>query len=147
MILNTAARYFTDTDCIQVGIIVQNDDRTSAAAKLQSGTVEILHGTTAVVSEQFDRRHKVMWFADGSTTPVDQGNFLFLYHHPPMQKNARVRVSVTLTGSLSATQVVNIDAESSDKRRSWLNPSLAGLPATEYPDDGTVPIRAPENIE
>lgn len=133
MILETKARYFGATDSIQVAVVVQEDDATSAASSLLSGTVEILHGDTAMFTEQFSAEHVALWF-DGDTNyevPEDRGEFYFFLHHPPVQQNINARVTVLLQGDRTATQKVPVDAQLVDAK-DWQNPALKGRDQIAY---------------
>ncbi len=142
MILETRARYYGATESIQVAVLVQEDDMTSAADSLVSGTVEILHGDAAMFTENFTADHRVLWF-DGDTnydTPEDRGQFYFFLHHPPVEQNMNARVTVTLQGDRTATQKVPIDAQTVDPG-DWQNPALKGRDPIEYDKDPEFPYR------
>ena len=141
MILETKARYFGGTDSIQVAILLQEDDYSSAAGKVTSGTVEILHTNAAMFSEQFSAEHRVLSF-DGDTnyeTAEDTGLFYFFLHHPPVQQNMHARVSVTLSDDRTAVQKVPIDAQLVET--DWQNPELPGRDTIEYDRDPDFPYR------
>ncbi|KKN20144.1 hypothetical protein LCGC14_0938550 [marine sediment metagenome] len=145
MILETKARYFGAIDSIQVAVVLQEDDRSSAAPLLTSGTVEVLHGNAPMFTEQFSAEHRVLMF-DGDTnydTAEDQGLFYLFVMHPPVQQNMFARVTVTLSDDRTASQKVPIDAllVGDDD---WQNPELPGREVIDHERDPDFPYRAQE---
>lgn len=144
MILETKARYFGNTDSLQVAILLQEDDYTSAAGKLTEGTVEIMHINAVMFTEQFLPEHKVMTFGGDTNYDVatDEGSFYFFVHHPPVQQNMYARVTVTLSDDRTASQKVPIDAQLTST--DWQNPELPGRETIEYDRDPDFPYREQE---
>jgi len=142
MILETRARYFGSTDSVQVAILLQEDDLTSAAEMLQLGTVEVLHGKTTMFSETFEAKHRVMWFEDENyDVPEDRGLFYFFLHHPPVKQNMNVRVSVTMSDARSARQKVAIDIAQDMGNGAWQNPLLGGRGGQNFEESPDFPYR------
>lgn len=143
MILETQARYFGQNDCVQIAIVLQEDDGTSAADKLKTGTVELLHGNTAMFSEELTADHKVL-FMDNDPNygdPQDTGQFYFFIHHPAVQGNMNARVSVEMSDSRTASQKVEVDVQHG---RNWNNPAVKGLDPVEFDRDAEFPYREQE---
>lgn len=142
MVLETRARYFGTTDSVQVAILLQEDDLTSAAEKLQLGTVEVLHGSSTMFTETFEAKHRVMWFEDENyETPEDRGLFYFFLHHPPVKQNMNVRISVTMSDDRTASQKVAIDVAQDMDATAWQNPRLGGHTATLFEEAPDFPYR------
>lgn len=140
MILEATAKYFTLPDSIQVAILVLEDDYVSAAPKITTGTVQILQGEVSMFTETFDRQHTVLW-TDPSVSE-DRGQFYFFLHHPPIQQNMQVRVTIQLSDGRHASQTIPIDITSSDVEHDvWQNPALAGRATIQYPKDPSFPTR------
>ena len=140
MILETAAKYFSLPDSIQVAISVQEDDYTSAAAKVVNGTVQILHNDIVMFTEHFDRQHVVLW--TDTEIPEDRGQFFFFLHHPPIQQHMQAKVTVVLHDDRTATQTVLVDATSTEVDPNvWQNPALAGRATINFPKDPSFPTR------
>ena len=139
MILVCRSAYDGHTDSIQVAVIVQNDDGTSAASEVQSGTVEVLsHGTT-MFSEDFNSDHKMIWYDPNDGSEEDRGNFYFFLHHPPIQKDLSTRVTVNLVGDRVLKQKVDVDVDAEPNTHKWQNPALSGRDAIVFDVDPTFP--------
>ena len=142
MILETRARYFGYTDSVQVAILLQEDDCTSAAEKLRLGTVEVLHGNTTMFTDTFEAKHRVMWFEDENyDTPEDRGLFYFFLHHPPVKQNMNVRVSVVLSDNRTARQKVAIDVAQDMDNGAWQNARPAQREAPAFEENPAFPYR------
>jgi len=146
VILATRARYFGPTDAIQVAILVQEDDSTSAAKKVKAGRIEILdHGTT-MFSEEFTGRQHVLWF-EGDTNydaAEDRGQFYFFLHHPPVGQNLEARVTVTLADARTATERVPIDYQNDLDSTDWQNPALPNRDPIKFDREAGFPHRGQE---
>ncbi len=141
MILEAIASYFALPDSIQVAVIVQEDDGTTVAPKVVTGTVAILHGDAAMVSETFTANHRVYWI-NGTEEPEDRGQFYFFFHHPQVRVNMKARVNVTLADGRTASQTIDIDSTSADIASDvWQNPVLSGRPVIQYDRDEHFPVR------
>jgi len=142
MILETRARYFGGADNIQVAILLQEDDYTSAAPSLKTGTVQILQGSSVAFAEQFTAEHKVLRYDGDVNYDVgeDKGEFYFFVHHPQAQQNLSAKISVEMGDGRTATQTVPIDAQVSDPEE-WQNPQLSGHDPVEFPKDTDFPYR------
>lgn len=142
MILAVWARYFGPADCVQVSIVLQEDDYSSAAAKLREGTVKIMQGNDPMYTETFNALDRLYDF-DGDTNydnVTDTGKFIFLFYHPPIQHNMAVQVDVTLADDRTSTKRVNIEVE--DDEEKWHNPFFEGRTPVEVERDPTgVPYR------
>jgi hypothetical protein len=130
MILQCRAEYESKTDSIQVGILVQEDDATSASSLVKQGIVEILQGNVAAITETFTADHKVWLHESGAFE--DFGHFYFFVLHPRTQRNMSVRVAVELSDGRSATTKVPIEVTQDPEKDAWQNPALASRGPTTY---------------
>lgn len=147
MILEVKARYFGLTDSIQVAILLQEDDYTSAAAKLKTGTVEILRGGNVIYpAEQLAPDYRVYTYGGDVNydSAEDQGYFYCFFLHPQQRTNLHCRVSVELSDGRNTSQKVAIDVEPSLGTTAWQNPALARRDPIEFDKDPDFPYRAQE---
>ena len=139
MILACRAQYDAHTDSVQVAAIVQDDSGVSLTASVQSGTVEILDGNTTMFSESFSATHRVVQYDADENTITDKGNFYFFLHHPPIQRNLSARITVNLTGGITAAQKVDIEVNRDPEPNAWQNPALSGREAGVFVKDPSFP--------
>lgn len=143
MIVATRARFFGQTDSIQVAFLVQEDDGTSAAPLVSVGTIDILSGETAVFTEEFTGAHRVLWWEGDQNYDVaeDRGQFYFFLHHPQQQRNLNARVTVTLSDGRTATDRVPVDVQQDTDGTDWQNPALSGREQINFEREPDFPYR------
>lgn len=129
-----------------MSIAVQEDDQTSAANKLKSGLVEILHGETVMLNGEFASEHVVLVEVEKDTDQlVDKGYFYAFVFHPPAQRNMTARTSVELLDGRTATETVPVEVSAGTTEIDWQNPELPGRGTEEFEEDPmTLPYRDKE---
>lgn len=147
MILAVRARYFGPVDSLQVALVVQEDDRTSAAPKVREGTVKILDHGSAMFTETFTGQHRVLNYEGDTNYDVaeDRGRFYFFLHHPPARRNLEAEVTVVLADDRVATERVPIDVQHDTDETDWQNPALAGRDPIVFEREAGFPHREQED--
>ena len=138
MIIVCRAEYDGPTDTVQVAILLQEDDGTSAAPRLRRGTVDYMHRDTVMFTETFEARDVVLWAKNEDDEPEDQGQFFSFLLHPPAQQQLNAKVGVVMMdGEVNESQCpVNIGAPRTD---AYQNPQLPGRDPTRYEKDLRMP--------
>ena len=138
MILNTRAEYDPHTDSVQVAIVVQNDDASSASDAVVSGDISILSFDEVMFSLQFSRKNKVLWVEDdGSVT--DDGQFYAFLLHPPIQRNMSVRTYITLADGTKLEDYTDVRVHEEIDTETWQNKAFSGKITEPYEPDLNIP--------
>jgi hypothetical protein len=138
MILVCRAEYNGRTDTIQVAIMLQEDDGTSASPRLLRGTVEYLHRDAVMFADTFDRHSAVLWRKDEDDDPVDDGRFFSWLLHPPAQQQLQAKVSVVMADGEQQDYLCPVTL-AQEKTDAYQNPQLPGREPTRYEHDLRMP--------
>jgi hypothetical protein len=139
MILVAEAKYDGAVDRVDLAIIVQNDDGTSATATLESGLAEFIQGSETSFQMEFDRRHVMLNELDDGVSTQDVGQFYCFVLHPNYQHNLQARVTATLVDGSTATVTIPIEYVKARSRQPTSNPALSGREMGDYPLDPESP--------
>lgn len=140
MILVCRAEYDGPTDSVQVAILLQEDDGTSASDRLLRGTVEYLHRDTVMegLTETFDKSNVVLWQNEKEDEPEDRGQFFAFLHHPPAQAQLNTHVSVVMVDGEENEASCPV-ALGQPRTDAYQNPQLPGRTPTRYENDLEMP--------
>ena len=138
MIAAHRAIYHSQSDKIEVAVVLQEDDGTSLSPRLQTGTVTLLHVGNTVRAVTFGPEHVVKQIdEDDENAVTNHGEFYVFFMHPSAQRHLSVKLEVETTDGATITAVtpIEVDASPLPEPNENQNPSLPGHDIIEYPQE------------